>query len=386
MSDNDMDNLMKMLQGLEKQWGSMQDILANDGNASASATRLPGSVPPQGTVPQSVPPQSVPPQYNTVQSPYPDTSVSRSTLSPDGSIQRQSTTSSYNAPPLPDKSQLEVYNPTIPSALPAYSAPSGSRQAEPEGNALLIKRMQALAQLNIVKTDEIKKFRTAIDIAFILDLTRSMDPWLDVTRLKIRQITQELAVKYPDSIARFSFVGYKDFDKNTLQPFYVVHDFNTAQAILDKISNLQCDGGDDFCEDVLGAFSQLTSLSWRAKTRLVIFVADAPAHHEYFHDCGPQNDRFHNCPDPAGRGPQTAEELMRFLANSEIEIHAFKIPVMGSSMVNDFKTEKMHMRFREILNRYGSEIFVHQLSEGPETFLPNVLQAVSSSVIRSSMR
>ncbi|KAJ1556665.1 hypothetical protein HK096_011368 [Nowakowskiella sp. JEL0078] len=298
MSDNDMDNLMKMLQGLEKQWGSMQDILANDGNNAASATRVPGStIQQQGIVPQSAPPQSVPPQYNTVPS-----------------------SSSFDASPLPDKSQLDVYNPSIPSALPSYSAPSGSRQAEPEGNALLIKRMQALAQMNNVKTEEIKKFRTAIDIAFILDLTRSMDPWLDVTRLKIRQITQELAVKYPDSIARFSFVGYKDFDKNTLQPFYVVHDFNTAQAILDKISNLQCDGGDDFCEDVLGAFSQLTSLSWRAKTRLVIFVADAPAHHEYFHDCGPQNDRFHNCPDPAGRGPNTAEELMRFLANSEIEV------------------------------------------------------------------
>ncbi|KAJ3127623.1 Heat shock 70 kDa protein 12A [Nowakowskiella sp. JEL0407] len=428
-----------MIAGLQAQWGAMNDMLKDDSTVMPSA--VPSAVPPRAQTvtqpqPNTVQPQSAQPAQNIPQQQtaysansqyaaqyqqqvptteehdipsastytaptytpgqipqtytnayaqqyaqqpqYAATAQSNTAVSSSSNQSTYTTVSTvYEAPPLPNKSANPAFN-VEPVSTPTTSADDGE-------HAILLKKMHALKTANVVKDQAIKQNRTAIDIAFILDLTKSMDPWLDETRLKIRQITQTLAVRYPQSIARVAFIGYKDFDKNSLSPYYVVHDFDTADRILEKIEGIQCNGGDDFCEDVLGAFAQVSSLNWKAKTRLVIFVADAPAHHEYFHDCGAHNDRFHNSNDPAGRGPHTAEDLMRYMANNEIEIHAFKIPVMGLQQ-NVYKTDKMHLRFKEILGRFGAQLFVHDLDAGPETFLPNVLRAVTSSVTRSLMR
>ncbi|KAI8806189.1 hypothetical protein BJ742DRAFT_774438 [Cladochytrium replicatum] len=384
---------------------------ASDADLQRMGTYVPGTGnrPPQTTSSDTVP-STAPPTYHSV-APPPRTATSTSSggsppisprpYGPSGTRVQpppgfQAYANQMNAqspatvqyaqpagpPPIPPKSSngsqslsphMEMPPPPPPSELSPAAAAAGGTEDE---RALQLKRLRALHSANAVKQQQLTRNKTAIDIAFILDLTTSMEPWLAQVSYKIKEIMSTIETRWPDSIARVAFIGYQDFDVIG-KPYYVVKDFTTAEELQSTLATLRCDGGNDYCEDVLGAMLKVRELSWAAKTRLVIFVADAPAHHNYFHDCGAQNDRYFNSPDPAGYGPEDMKGVLRYLANSDIEMHCFKLQA---------RTDKMERRFKEILNRYAADLYVHHIDQKPEEFLPNVLKAVSSSVVRSSMR
>ncbi|KAJ1563330.1 hypothetical protein HK096_001402 [Nowakowskiella sp. JEL0078] len=107
---------------------------------------------------------------------------------------------------------------------------------------------------------------TSIDLCFVLDVTKSMDPWLSAATNNCDQIMKYCLELYPNLPLRVAFVAYKDFAKDTKIPWYYVVDFTDSETLHSHLIGLKCDGGDDFCEDIAGAFSQLENLDWRSKT------------------------------------------------------------------------------------------------------------------------
>ena len=130
-----------------------------------------------------------------------------------------------------------------------------------------------------------QKPRDAIDIALLFDMTGSMQLWFEEAKKKVREIVNQVNIKYPQQELRMAFVGYRDFGDDGTSPYEVL-DFTTASELslfLDNVS--KCDGGFDAAEDVTGGITQILSLSWKSRTRLTVFIADAPGHgieYQYF--------------------------------------------------------------------------------------------------------
>ena len=55
-------------------------------------------------------------------------------------------------------------------------------------------------------------------------------------------------------------------------------------AVTAVIAAAVASGGGDFPEDVSGGLQKCTDLSWASRTRIIVHIADAPAHGEEYHD------------------------------------------------------------------------------------------------------
>ncbi|KAJ3076666.1 hypothetical protein HK102_005381 [Quaeritorhiza haematococci] len=274
------------------------------------------------------------------------------------------------APPVPSKPSYNFSS--TPSSSSSSSSPAPAR-----GSARFIKQLKKEAES--VKEDLKKRTQTAIDVAFLLDLTGSMDQWLAAAKNKIVEVIDKIKEPdmYPDAIVRVAFVGYRDFEEKNGKEVseYDKFDFTDAETIRRHIANLKATGGDDAAEDVLGGLAQLLDLKWRSRTKLVIHICDAAGHGRALHDYSASGDRWLNGPDPAGRSPETSlKTLLRTLVNNGIDYHFFHMTE---------HTKKMEKVFEEHMETFKSTFHVHDAKEGAETFLPKVLHAVTTSVMRS---
>ena len=128
--------------------------------------------------------------------------------------------------------------------------------------------------------------KTTIDIVYLIDLTRSMQPLFDRAKNEITTIVNSIKEKYPDSVLRMGFVGYRDFDEYGRNSDYEVRDFCTPEELQSYMDNQvgRCEGGCDPAEDFIGGFKEVLGLDWKSKTRLCFMVMDAPGHGFEFHD------------------------------------------------------------------------------------------------------
>ena len=117
-----------------------------------------------------------------------------------------------------------------------------------------------------------------IDVAFVLDATGSMGPWIDQARCRIKAIAADLAAGEPAPTVRFALVRYRDRGDA-----YVVEHVPFSGRIEDMAAALDATsagGGGDFPEAVLeGLEAALTRLAWSPGdevARLVYLVGDAP--------------------------------------------------------------------------------------------------------------
>ena len=135
-----------------------------------------------------------------------------------------------------------------------------------------------------------------VNVAIVLDITDSMQEWINICRDTLSDIIKSLQKKYNDNIFKLSFVGYRDFGDTI--PFIVI-DFTDDISLIQKIiQSIDADGGDDISEDVAGALEKVLNLSWTKNSiNIVLFITDAPAHGSLYHsilvsDRYPKGDPF----------------------------------------------------------------------------------------------
>jgi hypothetical protein len=121
-----------------------------------------------------------------------------------------------------------------------------------------------------------------IEVAFVLDATGSMGPWIDAARQKIESIANDLASGDPAPDVRFGLVLYRDKGDAFVTK---THDFTRSiDEMHGWLNATRADGGGDTPESVLeGLKAGIVELGWSPddgnSVKLLYLVGDAEPHH-----------------------------------------------------------------------------------------------------------
>ena len=177
---------------------------------------------------------------------------------------------------------------------------------------------------------------TNLDLMFIMDLTGSMGIWIEKAQKNIKNIIEEITGNNPGSKIRISFIGYTDFlDKDEIRIYNSKEFTEDINDIYNFISKLNCEGGGDMPEDIVGALKEGLKMKWESSAKYVILVCDAPCHGKKYHDI--YYDKFEDG-DPSGT---TLEEMMKKFCEKNITFYCLEI---------DSSTEKMFKIMKEVYN------------------------------------
>lgn len=111
-----------------------------------------------------------------------------------------------------------------------------------------------------------------IDVKFVLDITGSMQPFVDATKKGITEVATTLEKDYP--FMRFGLVGYSD----------AVKTFNDGQltdaaTFLQAIQTIRAQGGEDFQEEMFAGVKTAIDGSWNDNSlKIIVIVGDASSH------------------------------------------------------------------------------------------------------------
>ena len=190
---------------------------------------------------------------------------------------------------------------------------------------------------NILKEDfkvleeyEMKIFKDAnLDIMFIMDLTGSMGIWLNETKKSVKKIIEEITDNNPGSKIRISFIGYRDFrDKNEKRK-YDSHEFTENIGEFNNfLMTLDCNGGGDEPEDVVGALRQALKMDWASNSKYAVLVCDAPCHGKKYH-----NISYDEFPDGDPDGVSLEDVIQQFY-QKDITLYCIEINNSTKKMFN----------------------------------------------------
>jgi len=119
-----------------------------------------------------------------------------------------------------------------------------------------------------------------VDIVFVLDLTESMQPYIDAVKQNMINFAQDLAQNHRDY--RLGLVTFEDYvvsaypDCNCDYSKTMTAD---AQKFTDWVGTLHAGGGGDIPEDQLDALAYAATLPFRPDAQgIIILITDAPPH------------------------------------------------------------------------------------------------------------
>jgi Mg-chelatase subunit ChlD len=117
-----------------------------------------------------------------------------------------------------------------------------------------------------------------LEVAFVIDATGSMDPYIAEVRTRIRAIAEELATGDPPPQVRFALVAFRDRGDDYVTK---VAPFGTLDAVKTALAGTEAGGGGDTPEAVvLGLRDAVETLDWTDRDRevlkLIYLVGDAP--------------------------------------------------------------------------------------------------------------
>jgi hypothetical protein len=198
---------------------------------------------------------------------------------------------------------------------------------------------------------------TRVKLAFVLDCTASMGPWIDAAKTKIGEIVQNTLKEHNHAAFQVGLVAYRDYgDDQSLR----VLDFTTPSNVMDALESVLPEGGDDTAEDVARALYHTMALDWEnADVRLVVHITDAPPHGLMFHSPG-VSDRFPEG-DPEGLDPRNH---IRSMCEQGFHYTFVKIKSATDQMLDVFLSNwTNHATFKVLnLSRQGAAMFSPMVS------------------------
>jgi len=216
------------------------------------------------------------------------------------------------------------------------------------------------AKLNEIKkdaTDTINQSR--LDLLFIMDITNSMDNYLNQAKSGIIDMIKKIQEQCPGIEINLGFIGYKDFNDLDFGEEYINLEFTTDyEKIKSNIEFVKADGGGDTPEDLCGGLEMGKNKGWAGKSRFAILVTDSPCHGEKYHDLkGEHKDNFPN----GDRENRNIEDYIIFFAQNNISLYCLKI---------NNTTDKMFKIFNDIYDKYKNKDSKSQfvIQEGKEIF------------------
>ena len=125
----------------------------------------------------------------------------------------------------------------------------------------------------------------AIDLVFVMDTTRSMQPYIDMTRDAVRRMVQTTGARLQERV-RFGLVGYRDSVKAVPAVEYTTHNFTPQLVDAEQLVELLTHeakatpaGSLDYAEEVFAGVDAGLRSQWRPEAlRFIVLVGDASAH------------------------------------------------------------------------------------------------------------
>lgn len=211
-----------------------------------------------------------------------------------------------------------------------------------------------------------------VKIAFVLDVTASMGPWIHEAKTKIVDMMNALQEDHGVRI-KVALVAYRDYGDT--EHFKIV-DFTTAEDIQGVLEGIEAEGGEDEAEDVAGALLQARDLSWNGSdVCMVVHIADAPAHGLRYHRSH-VSDRY-TMGDPTGI---YLEEILAELSTDDIEYTFVKITSSTDKMIDVFqRAYGSPMKFRIL------DLRPQQYDEDTTVLLtPALTRAITMSITQNT--
>ena len=132
-----------------------------------------------------------------------------------------------------------------------------------------------------------------VDIVFVMDVTESMQPYIDAIKQNMVNFAHDLASNNRDY--RLGLVTFEDYvvskypDCNC--PYQKTMTSNVNQFI-DWVGTLHASGGGDIPEDQLDALAYASSFPFRPQAQgIIIIITDAPPHHKGDGSANTQHDQ-----------------------------------------------------------------------------------------------
>lgn len=118
-----------------------------------------------------------------------------------------------------------------------------------------------------------------LDLAFVMDCTSSMSPFIREAKNSIRKIVEEIVASEKSDV-RLSLIEYRDHPPQDSSFVTRCHDFTESPNMMKGwLEQSEACGGGDAPEAVADALQDLLKLSWREDaTKIGVCVSDAPPH------------------------------------------------------------------------------------------------------------
>ena len=142
-------------------------------------------------------------------------------------------------------------------------------------------------------TGFIRRTSNEFDIVYLLDATGSMGSYLRAARDQCISISDKLKADLPQFDFNFGAVFYRDPVDCPGEKNHTYSLKSDVKKLESEIGSESATGGGDGPEDWVGAYDMsLDNIAWRNGTRLIIHIADAPAHGSEW--CGSKNHEEEN--------------------------------------------------------------------------------------------
>lgn len=215
-----------------------------------------------------------------------------------------------------------------------------------------------------------------VQLAFLLDTTASMQPWIDTCKEQIQTVITETRSKHGDDLVfEVALVAYNDFDDCGASTDPVVVPFTTdVSKITLALSTIHAFGGEDCAEDVAGGMRAILDLDWdHTAIWHLVHLADAPPHGRTFHepwisDHYPNGDPYGRDLEPMLASLDVHYTFFRITGNTDVFIKILD-EYMGTLLtVVDLKEQEqdrmgVHMRVREFDDLTFSTTLTHVIGE-----------------------
>jgi len=215
-------------------------------------------------------------------------------------------------------------------------------------------------------------------ICFVMDCTGSMEPWIEQAKTRIVKITQSVSDDNPNVRCRVGFVGYRDY--GDLEQSIVIP-FQHPEDTMERIQGIRAEGGDDIAEDVAHGLQNALNMDWSdAGVRMVVHIADAPAHGFMYHS--PLiSDRYPRG-DPAGLNP---EHILERLSSLDIDFTFVRINDSTDTMLEAFHNAYIHDGTFRVLDLRPQTFGMRYDADTSDRLPPLLTRAITQSIDRRTV-
>jgi hypothetical protein len=173
--------------------------------------------------------------------------------------------------------ELNEKQDSLERVLKAKTNEEAIRRARISEYASYTRETSAVALRSVQRmVHELSNLGSSLDICFCIDATESMSEIITSVKQCIVEVSQRISAS-TGMVGRFALVVYRDYCDGASR--HQIWDFSDSSTLERVLGTVTARGGGDLPEDCFGGLlAAATRVSWRAPSRVIIWMGDAPQH------------------------------------------------------------------------------------------------------------